>query len=359
MLLTFRKLISRFVLSGNVSYSNHPHTERQETVYGRVNNDYRGEILNWHQVNYVFFGVAGLLFGNAISSTSAQIQPNYRTWSDPNQQQQSTTELRKLVNELNKLVDKADQRRAADPNFLRDLRDLARRYDRPWRVALLTDTFADGNFTANPKWTPTAGKWWIEKGFGLRAAFDHAKPQSGGGENEKRDIGKELLGAILNQALGGNQGGSQRSRPSTGAAQRASIYTPLTISNDFAIKIDFSSWKTQGSFEIAAYQGSDRRIGYRVYYKSGKSPSLELARSTAYGSSTLINYSSPLNLEDKRTHSLFWSRNQFGEMEVSINGKKLLSTSDTTLNQSFDGLTITNHGGDYIVNRVSIEGTKS
>ena len=38
----------------------------------------------------------------------------------------------KLLDELNGLVDEAERGRAADPRFLRDLRDLARRYAWPW-----------------------------------------------------------------------------------------------------------------------------------------------------------------------------------------------------------------------------------
>ncbi len=305
-----------------------------------------------------FFTTFSLCFSLLISTAYSQNQPTYRSWSDPNKAQQSSTDLRTMVDELNKLVDKADKQRAADPNFLRDLRDLARRYDQPLRTALLTETFSDGNFTANPKWTPTAGKWWVEKGFGLRAAFEQEQQQSSG-DSGKRDIGKELLGAILNQALGGKQGGSQGSRSTSSSTERASIYTPLTISNAFALKVDFTSWRNQGSFEITTYQGGDRRIGYRLYYRTGKNPSIELARSTAYGSTTLKTYAQTLNLEDKRTHSIQWTRNRFGEMAISVDGKKLLSATDNTLNRPFDGLTITNLGGDYIIGRVNIEGTKS
>lgn len=312
----------------------------------------------------IFFVALGMLFGLSIAPAKSQTQPTYRSWSDPNQQSKSTTDLRTMVDELKKLVDKADQQRAADPNFIRDLRNLARRFDQPLRVTLLKDDFSDGNFTANPIWTPTAGRWWVEKGFGLRAAFDQAKPQSNNNNDSgKRDIGKELLGAILNQALGGNQSGSQgKSQGSTqtsSGTQSASIYTPLTISNAFAIRVDFSSWRNEGSFEITPYQGKDRRIGYRLFYRSGKSPSLELVRATAYGGTPLKSYVHRLNLEDKRTHSINWTRNQFGEMEISVDGKKLLTTFDNMLNRAFDGLTLTNNGGDYIINRISIEGTKS
>ena len=60
------------------------------------------------------------------------------------------------------MVDDAEKARAADPQFLRDLRGLAQGSDRPWRIQLLNDDFGDGDFTRNPSWTVTAGKYWVD-----------------------------------------------------------------------------------------------------------------------------------------------------------------------------------------------------
>tara|TARA_B100000315_G_C14584675_1_gene592302 strand:+ start:2928 stop:3281 length:354 start_codon:yes stop_codon:yes gene_type:complete len=90
-----------------------------------------------------------------FSAQSGSAQTKYNTWNDPNAPtpavgQQASNDLQKLIDELNKMVGEAERDRAAAPAFLRDLRDLTRRYDVPWRVDLVSETFSDGNFTANP-----------------------------------------------------------------------------------------------------------------------------------------------------------------------------------------------------------------
>ena len=63
-------------------------------------------------------------------------------------------------------------------------------------------------------------------------------------------------------------------------------------------------------------------------------------------------------LEDKRTHVILWTRDRFGEMSVSVDGKELIKTNDRRFLESFTGFKLTNHGGDYIISRVTIDGTR-
>ena len=73
-----------------------------------------------------------------------------------------------LIDAPGTLVDEAERAHAADPRLLRDPRDprdLARRFERSWRVSVLSD-----DFTANPAWNVTQGRYWVEPGYGLRSA---------------------------------------------------------------------------------------------------------------------------------------------------------------------------------------------
>jgi len=291
-------------------------------------------------------------------TTPADAQSSrYNQWTNPDgTSQQKEKEARAFADELNKLVDEAERARAADPQFLRDLRDLARKYDNPWRVTQLNDTFTDGDFTKNPVWTVSKGKFWVERGFGLRASFDQTQ-SSPSTSSSKSDPAAQILGAILNQALGGGGGGSSgEPNPITGKLPQAAIHTATRISNAFAIRLEMTSWKDKGFFEVGPYQGENRSAGYRLLYRTGKTPSVELVRVSSRGTGLIESYNQALNLEDKKTHLLEWTRDQFGEMKVSVDGKEIIKTNDRSFRDPFDGLSIINNGGDYIISRVTVHG---
>ena len=84
-----------------------------------------------------------------LLSVSAFAQTKYSEWSDPDGKNDG-----KLIERLNELIDQAEKARAADPAFLRDLRDLARGYSaqpqattQPVSRTVLSDDFGDGDFT--------------------------------------------------------------------------------------------------------------------------------------------------------------------------------------------------------------------
>ena len=82
-----------------------------------------------------------------------------------------------MIERLDGLIDEAERSRAADLGFLRDLRGLAGEYRRMPRTLLLSDDFADGDYTRDPRWTVTAGRYWVEQGWGLRSAIKPGQTQ--------------------------------------------------------------------------------------------------------------------------------------------------------------------------------------
>lgn len=284
-------------------------------------------------------------------------QEKYAPWSDPTAQKKTESKLRNLIDELNKLVDGGEKARAADPRFLRDLRNLARRYDRPWRVMVLSDNFSDGDFTKNPTWTVTEGKFWIERGFGLRGMAQQTSQPAEEGRQRRGDVAGQIVGALLNRALGGgSQGSGTRSAP-VPVSTRAAVHVAKRITNAFAMTLDLFFGAKKGTLEIGTYQGKDRKSGYRLRYHTGGSPGLELLRVSARGSSLIETYSQRLALEDKKFHRLEWTRDPFGAMVVKVDGKVLLQASDRGFRDPFNGFVLANHDGDYILRRIAIEGT--
>ena len=66
--------------------------------------------------------------------------------------EEGDSELQSMVDQLRAITEQAKRDRSADFRLLQQLDDLAGRYDQPWRITLLEDSFADGDFTANPAW---------------------------------------------------------------------------------------------------------------------------------------------------------------------------------------------------------------
>ena len=294
-----------------------------------------------------------------LMSVPTQAQTKYSAWSDPDQKTSAdSVKVQEMIKRLDKLVDEAEKARAADPAFLRDLRDLARSYDglasNPGIRTVLSDDFNDGNFTVNPVWTVTQGKYWVEKGWGLRSAVD-VQGQNQPQQKKKlsdRETAFAILGAVLNQSAGGNTTAGTPTEQTI-----AGIFTPAAIGNAFTIDLEFSSWIQQGkpsggSFDIGPYQGSDRASGYRLTYNPGKGLSLLIVSSK--GPRVIDQSIGPMTLEDKKTHALRWTRDKGGRMTISVDGREILNTLDRGFGDPFQGLTMTNRGGDYIIKRVTV-----
>ncbi len=295
-----------------------------------------------------------LLFVLFVTSLPAQAQTRYSAWSDPDQKNNA-----KLIERLNQLIDRAEKDRAANPAFLRDLRDLTRGYAAtaapPASRTVLSDDFGDGDFTADPAWTVSAGRYWVERGWGLRSAVPVVDPNRSQRQQSKKDRNRKaifaLLGAMTGQS-GGGDGATSSSEPEV-----AAIYSAAAIGNAFTLDMEFSSWVQQGQpsggqFEFGPYQGNDRSSGYRLSYSPGDG--LTLLTVSPKGRRVIDRSVGPMTLEDKKTHALRWTRDSRGRMKISIDGKKILSAIDRGFDDPFRGLTMINRGGDYIIKRVEI-----
>jgi hypothetical protein len=307
----------------------------------------------------VFFGWAA-----GANDASAQ-QSGYSKWSDPTAPN-ADSRLQGFVDKLNALVDEAERVRAADPNFLRDLRDLAHGFNRPWRTNVFSDAFLDGDYNHNPVWTVTAGKYWVERSWGLRSAVksDTSATANTSGNSQpatQEQQAAQIFGAILNQALGGKLGGNSQGgqNPSTNQAPAAAIiHAPVSITNAFALEIDISSWEAKGQMQIAVYQGQFKgkdSTGYRLAYRPGGG--FELLRVSGRGASIVERSTTEHPIEDKKSHRLIWERHTDGRMSISLDGGKILEATDRGFRDRFNGIALINNGGDYIIKSVSINGT--
>ena len=287
-----------------------------------------------------------------LLAAPATAQNKYQKWSNPDEHS--------FADKLNALIDDAEKSRAADPSFLKDLRALAESASgkqapasRQAFTKVFSDDFADGEFERNPAWTVSSGRYWVEAGWGLRSSVtaETATTEEQPRKMTKRDKAFAILGAVLNQAAGA-KGGSAGTTAASAPPTAAAIHARTAVANAFKIEFSLSSWLPEGQFDLGPYQGTAQELGYRLRYQPGGA--LSLLRVSGSGSAVIARAAQPVALEDKKSHAVEWSRDAAGRMVVSIDGKQVIDASDTGFRDAFQGITIGNQGGDYIIKNITV-----
>lgn len=285
------------------------------------------------------------------------------------------SDLNEMVQELNRQLDRGEQERLIDPWFLRDLRNVISRYDRPWTNIVLRDDFSARGPQPDPPWQVTAGEFLIDWRHGLRSVIEPvatSQPQqSNSQKTDEKDIGKALLGALLQGALqsgGSQQQQSQQQQQAPTGPSFAAVQAALSLSNAFSIDATLSLRALQrggdDGFELGPYQGVNASSGYRLSYIAGDSTagaagSLQLLKvSTRGGVSTLDYGSQPVSLLDGQPHSLQWTRDRDGNMTISIDGVIVIQVTDRSFRDPFDGFAVVNRGGDMAIRDITIAGVQ-
>jgi hypothetical protein len=307
--------------------------------------------------------ILALFLMGIVGPTNAQ-QSRYSTWGNPDnratgsEKNADSQRLNEFIGKLNKLVDDAEKARAADPIFLRDLKELARAYGSYPQQKLISEQFTDNEYTTNPTWTVKSGRFWVDKGWGLRSVVEpqdvnaQSNPQSTQGGNGG-DVAAQIFGQILNQALGGStQQATPQRQPTT--TNYAVISTAVVIPQAFEILFEFSSWQAKGRLLIGPLLAGYPDAGYRLAYTPGGK--YQLLRITEKDSTVIGSVESGPTLEDRRKHNFLWSRTSDGQMKISIDGKLIIDSMDQTLGRSFAGFQLVNQGGDYIVSNITVSG---
>jgi hypothetical protein len=277
----------------------------------------------------------------AVADTTTPA-PQYQPWAGATGQQ-----LKSLITDLKAKIAAAEQSQAASPDFLDDLKALAAKYEAlqtsgqtisggvPPGTQLFLDTFADGNYTANPVWKVSAGIWTVDPSGTNHGLVSKVRPQ-------KLNI-NNVLGALLN---------SQSSN--TAQDQFASIYTPVKIPNAFALKVTLTSKDKQGALNLGVYQGASGSTLYRAVYQPGAAPGIAIQKVTSAGAVTLGSTNSVVNLEDGNVHTLLFTRDAQGNMKVTLDNQSVATAKDTSITGDMAGLLFVNSGGAYYLREVKV-----
>jgi hypothetical protein len=261
------------------------------------------------------------------------------------------------VDHLKELIRGAEQDRRSNPSITKQLRDLVRRYDWPWKVSLLYDDFRDGDYTYNPRWVVNHGEFWVARGAGLGSYFDPPTPRMRRTSDRRSDSpALEMLGELL---LGGRE--REVGETQTSSKSEAEIFTRVGISNAFAVKLQLNlrSYAERNSrLEFGPFQGEERSRGYRLAYESGRTPSLSLLRFGPGRSAVIEMVDQGVVLEDGNPHTIEWRRGTDGEMVVLLDNKEVIRAVDRAYDDPFDGFGVINKGGEFELKQVSIFGAQ-
>ena len=224
--------------------------------------------------------------------------------------------------------------------------DRAERQQAQTARVVLRDDFRDGDYRRNPPWTVLSGEFEVDE-HGLRSIVETPRELS---TDRPEELGLAVLGMILEQTGDGQRSGE---RGSEGPAQ---IYTQARVDNNFRMELELASLRQPGNLEVGVFQGNrPDGTGYRLVYSPGSQPGLSLLRLIAGRAEVVARHEGGLDLEDGYFHTIVWTRDENGRMQVRVDDQRLLRVQDNGLRDPFQGVVMANHGGDYTLRRIRLE----
>ncbi len=262
-----------------------------------------------------------------------------RTSADPNR-----AALKGLIEDLQKAINDADRRMIAHPRFLDELRVLVRKYRRRLRDVYLEETFSDGNYTKNPRWVVTAGRFRLTPDHRLYSHVPAERPVASSREEGE----EEPIGLILKEILRSGKKKKQK-KQSVPQQKTCAIRTLTRIGPLFEVDITVMSDSSWGAMEVVLLGGKSAVPYYRLVYQPAPSPERPIQIIRQRGSRRYIIESATRypNLDDGSPHRIQWTRDNEGHMRVLVDGREVLSTVEVFYRKDFAGIALINRGGTY------------
>jgi peptidoglycan hydrolase-like protein with peptidoglycan-binding domain len=207
---------------------------------------------------------------------------------------------------------------------------------RPYRVRI-RDDFSDGDHTRNPAWRIASGHFEV-RGGGLNSTMIPPSERT-------EDMGRQILSNLLQQQLGFTLPGQETA---------AAAYLPSPIGPEFRITAVVSgSAEAHSHIDLGPYRNDKLNHGYRLNYRTSEPRPLQLIVVNDSGISVIA--SARLPLDSGGPHRLIWVRDAGGRMTITRNDEVVIDVVDRTANESFEGFSLINAGGDWTLHEVVIE----
>lgn len=319
-----------------------------------------------------------LAFSATLAVPAGAQSNRYKSWSDPNKpqpvkqaRQADTGDKEKLIGELRALIREAEQARAANPVFLKDLKETLAKYDNPFPNMLLEEDFSDGNMNRNPRWRILQGDFRVSRygGMSSRVALPgRLQPTRTGnqGQPQRRSTEEEVVNLFGQILLGGNKNRQQQqqqqnasSQPAAqGNAKPAIALVEARISNTFHMEMEWESNPERGAaLELGVFQGQDARPGYRLLLNGdGRARLVRVGRQVVTLAESRYRFPA---LEDgwrNPGYRVVWTRSPGGRMVIKMAGKVLMDVTDNGFRDRFLGFRMANVAGEHTLKRMRVMG---
>jgi len=223
---------------------------------------------------------------------------------------------------------------------------------------VLFDDFSDGNVTAGPAWTVGGAPVTVDRFDGVRSRVSMEAPQAATQTQQSTDSGDvavQILGALLKQRSSSE---TQQQAPAPKRHEESILATSAGTANQFAMQADiiFAN-AVNGYLEMGVIQGADG-LGYRVGIRpAARDASVEILRVSSRGSSVVdgavVAAATWATQQAAQPKTILFTRDDVGDMNVSIDGTVVLTANDRAFRDGFDGFIVRNGGGDYVVKSIS------
>jgi hypothetical protein len=127
------------------------------------------------------------------------------------------------------------------------------------------------------------------------------------------------------------------------------------VSNAFAVDAEVNARGAEGQVHINLFQKNTEGLGYRLVFMPGERAGLELQRIGSRGVA-VIDTASNLAAPGNQLHTLQWTRDRNGSMNVTLNGNPVLSTTDRGLRDPFDGIQFSKRSGEFALRTLKLSG---
>src|SRR6185369_14613103 len=142
------------------------------------------------------------------------------------------------------------------------------------------------------------------------------------------------LGTALNQQNDQNQGYQNQQDQDS----RATITTPVAITDQFQIKLTMlSGGERGGQLNFGPYADKRAESSYQLTYEPAAARGLVLSRLSNGSTQTLASSGGSVDLEDGQAHVIEWTRGPAGKMAVTVDGKAVLQATDVWKHKPFNG----------------------
>lgn len=213
----------------------------------------------------------------------------------------------------------------------------------PARV-FVSDSFEDGDYTRSPRWQVLAGEFSVE-GEALASTVEQRRA------DDPEAFARSLLQGVLGSSLGVRL---------PGQPDAAVIARSVDVDNAFRLRTRVEYDGGNGALlNMGVYRGNNAASGYRLVYMGGEREPLRLVASAESGVQPIASVDPGVDLTDGSPHDLEWSRDREGRMTVSIDGNSVIQVSDTTFGDGFDGFSMINGGGRWLISSVRLEASDS